>query len=765
MLTPNTFIRLASASKFTCSRCLSNRRYYRGGVPVTQKISRNSKGSARAEDIQLQRVFDSLEEWQSFLASSRHSSTGLLHNAELQGGYESLAYFAAKTYKAAKNMTEKLLNLKSDNELKGAIKLFDRLSDMLCRVIDLAEFIRSVHPDERFVQTAEYAHDLMMRYMIELNSNDQLYHLLTKVLQTPSVQSSLSEEENIVAKLLLHDFDKSGAALPENKRTQVIEVQQRISELSRAFNMNHGPAQDSVRFNLTELQGMDPTILYTLRGQNRFRKTVDIPSTGPFARMVLESVQSEDVRKRLYIASKTSSIASIETLEDLLESRRRLSRILGMSNYAEYQLSDKMAQTPESVYEFLDKLAISTKPLAQRELDKLSPFRGGDITRLNAWDRDYYASKLVGQVRARIRSPDFLDSYFSVGRVMQGISRLFTRLYGLRFVARAPAADEIWHEDVRPLDVINENGDRVGILYCDLFARNRKPPAPAHYTIRCSRAIASEELHDNLDDSFQNIPIGEDTHGHMMQIPTVALVCDFSGRRNRKGPTLLSFGEVETLFHEMGHAIHSMLGQTELHNISGTRCATDFVELPSVLMESFAACPDVLALYARHYETESPLPYNLLEAHISTRSLFKHVDTYSQIELALLDYSLHTSEGDGKVDSTSIYHELDKQRSLYPPVSEACWQGMFGHLVGYGAVYYSYLFDRVLASLVWQRVFNSGRGSLDREAGERFRNEVLSRGGGRDPWISLAAVLNEDSLHVGGPNAMKFVVTAAGGQL
>ncbi|KAK9379046.1 uncharacterized protein V2V93DRAFT_374847 [Kockiozyma suomiensis] len=769
--------------------------------------------NAAEDDRLLRAIFDSPTVWGSFFSSlGDTSSVGLLNNSRLTSAH-SLTEFAEATLRSAQRVAAAITAIDTSSltgdDCRRVVRLFDRLSEMLCRVIDLAEFVRTVHPDEAYLAGAESAHNLMMGYMIELNSSDELFGVLRKVLETAGIENELSREEMIVGKLLLDDFEKSGAALDLSIREEVVAAQHNIAALSREFMTNLHPAAESISVDINELTGLDPTLVNGLRVASalenqprnfgfasRLRngkpspqalakvRTVKLPTVGAVSRMAAVSVHSSKIREQLYINHRKSSARQIDILEALLMQRMRLANLMGSSSFAEYQLTDKMARTPEAVRKFLDNLAAKTRPAAEAEIAILRKFKVNDKRNqedplLRIWDRDYYLSQYIEQTRQpRVRSSDHLNAYFSVGTVMQGLSRLFTKLYGIRFVPRETnaATSETWHPDVRKLDIMADTGSplhngggeqRVGIMYCDLFAREGKPRAPAHYTVRCSRQIYEEENYDGFDDGIYDIPTMTDRDGSVFQLPTVGLVCDFSSRADGRA-SLLSFAEVETLFHEMGHAMHSMLGRTALHNISGTRCATDFVELPSVLMEYFATNADVLGLFARHHETDEPLPMPLLEAHLRERAGFKCNDTYTQIEMSLLDQALHSvspsSLGSaGQLDSTAICRALEKRYSLFPVVDGTSWQGQFGHLVGYGAVYYSYLLDRAMASQVWLEVFSGGAngGAVSRDAGEKFKNEVLAWGAGRDAWQCIAGVLGREELRSGGERAMELVAMGA----
>ncbi|KAK9451284.1 uncharacterized protein V1518DRAFT_408144 [Limtongia smithiae] len=773
-----------------------------------------SQGSVAEDDRMLRAVFDSADVWRDFTsghqrrqhrgAATGRASTGLLMNSRLHSA-ESLVEFASTTLHTARLVVTKIVTL-PDTELRAAVRLFDRLSDILCRVIDLAEFVRTVHPDPHFLRAAEHAHQLMMGYMIELNSSEELFTVLQRAVSGQG--ANMTREEAIVARMFLYDFEKSGAGLSQDVRDKVMSTQNEIALLSREFTKGLHPRERSIKVHINDLEGMDPMIVSVLRYaaatqtepdalaaenfmfdrrnisksmQAKLDKVreVRLPTSGSVKRMASFSLKSAKIRQQLYTESRSADARQIEILEYLLLQRMNLARLLGANSYADYQLADKMARNPTSVNMFLENLRTKTAPGAQQEISILASMKrsanADKDTQFRAWDRDYYLSQYLyrTRTRTRIRSPDVLNAYFSVGVVMQGLSRLFTRLYGIRFVPCETSVGETWHEDVRKLDIMADAGpkslegeQRVGIMYCDLFERAGKPHGQAHYTVRCSRRVFPDEFTDGLDPGVQDFPTLTTDTG-VFQVPTIGLVCDFPSQNDGR-PRLLSFPEVETLFHEMGHAMHSMLGRTELHNISGTRCATDFVELPSVLMEYFASCPDVLALYARHYETDEPLPLELLDMHFSDQTKFRHNDVYTQIEMALLDQALHTVTPDslrrGYIDSCAIYSALEQRVSLYPPVPGANWQGLFGHLIGYGGVYYAYLLDRAIASQVWQRVFHAGKdgGALSRDAGERFKNEVLVWGGGRDAWECLAGLLEREELAPGGAKAMELLAIGAG---
>lgn len=397
------------------------------------------------------------------------------------------------------------------------------------------------------------------------------------------------------------------------------------------------------------------------------------------------------------------------------------------------------------------------------------------------WDRDFYAEHYLRSLA--LSSPGSnvsISSFFSVGNVFSGLSRMLSSLYGIRLRPAALQAGEAWNDDVVKLEVVEEDSGSpggqaiIGTVYADLFSRAGKPPSAAHYTVRCSRRIDDDDAVGDF--TFGRLPDGSELGPKMgqpggpaspleiegrrnpgrqgtYQTPIVVLLCDFVRPTSSSGgPSLLGWTEVETLFHEMGHAIHSMIGRTEYHNVSGTRCATDFVELPSILMEHFISSPSVLSLVAHHHATGAPLPYAHLSKHLHQAKALDSLDTHNQILLALLDQRYHSERANASsFDSTREMYDLHERHGLMPldslkaslgtssgPASDLTWQGSFTHLFGYGATYYSYLFDRAIASRVWSELFAAD--PLSREAGERYKREVLMWGGGRDGWEMLGGL-------------------------
>lgn len=674
----------------------------------------------------------------------------------------------------------KVLQASTLEEYRAMARNLDRLSDLLCRVIDLSDFIRTIHPDPQIQEAATQAYALMFEYMNVLNTTTGLHDQLNTAMANPEVTSHWTEGEMIVAQILIKDFSNSAIHMPPAERQRFVNLSNDVSQIGSDFMNGAEPARSQVVFSANNLQGMDPLVVRQIK---RWNNKAPVPTMGIIPRLALRSVRDEAVRKGVYLATRTSSTRQIHRLERLLMKRAELAQLSGYSSFANMTLSDKMAKTPEAVSNFLTSLVSSNQGPVREELLQLQQMKGSSS--LQPWDHAYYVHKRVMEYSQSRRSRQLsaIPEFFSLGTVIQGLSRLFDRLYGVRLVPQETSLGETWHPDVRRLDVVDESEQHIAVVYCDLFTRPSKHPNPAHFTLRCSREISAEEIAEcaSMNQSAHpndGMATAMDPHTNTLrQLPTIALVCDFQEPRagGTDRPTLLSEHSVRTLFHEMGHAVHSILGQTPLQSISGTRCATDFAELPSVLMESFATAPEVLALYARHWKTDEPLSHEMMCSMALDRtahgSIYGAVENEAQILMALVDQAYHSIPANAPangIDTTDIYHRVFSRHSSLPDPDDVrprtSWQGFFGHLYGYGATYYSYIFDRAIANKLWQDVFQSGNAAVDRAAGERYKNEVLRWGGGRNGWQCVAGVLGNDNpsnadgrLVEGGDEAMREV--------
>nr|AKF12274.1 mitochondrial intermediate peptidase [Collybia nuda] len=704
------------------------------------------------DDVALISLFDHPK---AGLRTSPLSPTGLFGHSSLNTPH-GLISLADATLVRAQLLVDRILRAReSREELLKVVKNLDRLSDMLCGVIDLAELVRNAHPERMWEEAANHAYLTLCEFMNVLNTHVGLHEVLKAVMSDPSIVQTLSPEAYKTALIFWLDFEKSAINMPAEQRQRFVSLSSDIQTLGREFLSQAHSARPPTSIKPSELVGLkDKGMGVRLQLQARFTQRDLLVYPGSLqAQMIMRSAPEEEPRRRVYIAANSSTPEQIQILEQLLHTRGELARLVGRESYADMALDDKMAKSPDALMEH-------TRPHAEQALHALrlrkqAHHKTSSLPVIQAWDRDFYCPP-------EPPAPPIPLPPLTLGTVFMGLSRLFRHLYGISLRPADATSGEVWHADVHKLEVVDEQKGIIGWIYADLFARRGKASGAAHYTVRCSRRT------DHDDELADGVPEGaelriresqefEAVKRHRLpgqdgvyQLPLVVLLCEFTRPTLTQGPTILEWHEVMTLFHEMGHAMHSMIGRTDYQNVSGTRCATDFVELPSILMEHFLNSLTVLSLFD-------------MDATSTVRQIGNHhadpchsIDTYSQILLAAVDQVYHSPAVlDPSFDSTAELAHLHNTRGLIPHVPETSFQTQFGHLFGYGATYYSYLFDRAIASRVWNKVFAAD--PLNRETGERYKREVLQYGGGRDPWKMVSTLLNAPELETGDAEAMREV--------
>ncbi len=454
-------------------------------------------------------------------------------------------------------------------ELRLVVKNLDRLSDLLCGVIDMCELVRNAHPERAWVAEADRAYDRLCSYMNELNTHRGLFEALVATLEAEH-NPPLSHAERQVALTFLRDFEKSGIDLPPERRAKFVELSDSLLGLGRSFLSNaSAPPVPTPPVEIPEdaLRGLPPHFVDAIPRA----KGVALVAPGSWESQVIARYAPQgEARHLAYVGNAKADRDRVGVLEEMLAQRAELAGVLGKGSWAEVALVDKMAKTPSNVWGFLTSLADHHRTQAADDVAVLARLKAQAITGIDkpgtlpplyAWDRDYFSERYVQSQAPASLAP--LAPYFSVGTVMRGLSRLFSRLYGISFRPATPAPGEVWHPSVRRLDVVDEEQGTIGVIYCDLFSRESKPPSAAHYTVRCSRRVDDDDTRgDGLPEGWDSRwGPGLETEGDAVrgmtgryQLPIVVLCTDFGNDANR--PALLGWHEVETLFHEMGHAMH-----------------------------------------------------------------------------------------------------------------------------------------------------------------------------------------------------------------
>ncbi|OMH83770.1 Mitochondrial intermediate peptidase 1 [Zancudomyces culisetae] len=680
---------------------------------------------------------------------------------------------AAKTsIKISEALVNRIMQADSNDDKAKIVKLLDQISDNLCQIMDSAEVIRQISEDYVWIQKAEEVYAFMLEYMNVLNTHYGIYTKLVGAMKDHAIMGKFGEIEQQVAKSFKEDFEKSGIQLDKAAHEKFILLNNDINELSREYmrvqQNEYGNKTAELELGEAEelrQQKMGRDLVFEMN-RNAGNGKVKATFRDSFGQRLLQESTNENIRKKVYTALYGNNEETAAVLEKILEKRAELAQVVGFESYSTLVLKDKMAKTPRNVETFLTTLSKQEQPkwsaLTKQLLNAQEKTKIEDKSTLQLWNREYLLGMLNDQNYLIVPR---LKDYFSVGRTIAGFSNLMETLYGVKFVAEEAEPDEVWHDSVRKLRVVDTtSGKLLGIIYCDLIhRRNKAVVGAAHFTVRCSRRVDDDFVVEGTGRTGSKgqltVVDGEKTR----QVPVIVLLCNFSGRAEGgvvKSPPL-SLYDVETLFHELGHAMHSMFGQTDFHNVSGTRCPIDFVELPSVLMEHFVRIPEFASKLSRHYKTGLPVSPSGISTFLDVRRRFASYDTNTQLFMSALDLHLHSSQATShQFDwSRNVLERLhgnphfgSADHAVFPYVPHTRWHTRFTHLLGYASCYYSYLFDRAIAGTLFHSLFPVNSETIPsfngdpksdswRISGELYRKNILQWGGGRDPWLCLTNLL------------------------
>ncbi|MDW7747587.1 oligopeptidase A [Halomonas sp.] len=532
---------------------------------------------------------------------------------------------------------------------------------------------------------------------------------------------ALDEGQRRTVENALRDFRLAGVDLPAEKKRRYGEIKSRLSELSNTFSNQLLDATQAWHLDLADearLAGLPESALASLRanaeakGLAGYRITLDFPSFFP----VMTYAEDRELRREVYTAFVTRAsdqgpnageYDNAPVMEEILALRHELAKLLGFSDYADYSLSTKMAESPDQVVTFLEDLAARAVPQAREEYAELADYARDELgmEALAPWDVGF-ASEKLREARYAI-SDEQLRPYFPAPQVVDGLFRVVERLYGVTFAEDETAPR--YHPDVRYFRIL-EHGAPIAGFYLDLYAREGKRGGAWMDECRVRRL-----------------------EGDAVQLPVAYLTCNFT-RPVGDAPALLTHDEVTTLFHEFGHGLHHMLTRQTVADISGINgVAWDAVELPSQFMENFCWEREGLDLIAGHVETGEPLPEALFERLLSAKNFQSAMGMVRQLEFSLFDFRLHRElAAPSAADIQALLDAVRDAVAVVPRADFNRFQNGFGHIFagGYAAGYYSYKWAEVLSADAWSAFEEAG--IFDPETGRRFRTEILERGGSRD---------------------------------
>ncbi|WP_207887766.1 oligopeptidase A [Pseudomonas sp. 30_B] len=607
----------------------------------------------------------------------------------------------------------------------GLVLAMDELNDRLGKAWSPVSHLNAVCNSAELREAYEGCLPLLSAYWTELGQNRELFKAYEALAESPE-SKDFDVAQKTILEHALRDFRLSGIDLPAEQQQRYAEIQTRLSELGSRFSNQLLDATQAWTKHVTDeaaLAGLTDSAKAQMQ-QAAQAKELDgwlIGLEFPSYYAVMTYAEDRALREEVYAAYCTRASDqgpnagqndNGPVMQEILDLRQELSRLLGFRNFAELSLATKMAETPEQVLHFLRDLAVRSKPFAAQDLEQLKAYAAEQgCPDLSSWDASYFGEKLR-EARYSV-SQEALRAYFPVDKVLSGLFAIVQKLYGIQI--RELSDFERWHPDVRLFE-IEENGQHVGRFYFDLYARANKRGGAWMDGARDRRRTAGGEL----------------------QSPVAYLVCNFTPAVNGK-PALLTHDEVTTLFHEFGHGLHHLLTRVEHAGASGINgVAWDAVELPSQFMENWCWEPEGLALISGHYETGAPLPQDLLEKMLAAKNFQSGLMMVRQLEFSLFDFELHASHGDGR-SVLDVIEAIRAEVAVMRPPAYNRFANSFAHIFagGYAAGYYSYKWAEVLSADAFSRFEEEG--VLNPATGAAFREAILAKGGSQEPMALFVA--------------------------
>ncbi|MGG7551498.1 M3 family metallopeptidase [Chryseobacterium arthrosphaerae] len=574
--------------------------------------------------------------------------------------------------------------------------------------------LNSAETSDEIQQIAQEVSPILTEYSSKISQNEALFSKIKKVYDEKE-KYNLNEEQEMLLNETYKGFVRSGALLNEEDKEKLKSISMDLSLKSLQFGQNVLASTNDYFKHITnkeDLTGIPEAIIEQYAEEAKERNldgwvvTLQYPSYIPF----MTYAENRELRKELALANGKKSFDGGEydnqnMIKELLNLKQQKAVLLGYKDYADFVLEERMAKSPVKVFDFLNELLTKAKPYADKEIEELKSLAKADgIEDMQSYDHAFYAEKLRKQ-KFDLNDEE-LKPYFPLNQVQDAVFGLAGKLFGLTFEERNDIPK--YHEEVKVYEV-KENGIYKALLYVDYFPRKGK------------RAGAWMTSYKN-----QYKKNGENSRPH------ISIVCNFS-KPTKDTPSLLTFQEVTTLFHEFGHALHGMLADTQYPTLSGTSVKWDFVELPSQFLENFCYEPEFLKTFAKHYKTGEVLPDEKIEKIEQSKNFMEGYQTLRQLGFGLLDMNYHTKAGELEHESVKDFEDkYTKATALYPTNPETAMSPSFSHIFqgGYSAGYYSYKWAEVLDADAFQ--YFKENGIFNPEIAAKYK-VLLSSGGTKDP--------------------------------
>lgn len=622
----------------------------------------------------------------------------------------------------AREEIDQITNNPETPTFENTIVALDSSGETLGRITSIFFNLNSAETNDHIQDIARKISPKLSAFGNDIVLNEKLFERVKEVYDQKDILDLTPEQTTLLDKQYKR-FSRNGANLSEDKKEKLRKIDEELSQLTLQFGENVLAATNAFEMHIADkdlLSGLPESALEAAadaahsKNMDGYLFTLDYPSYIPF----MTYADNRELRKKMSLAFSSKAYKDeFDNQENVLRIahlRHERAQLLGYDSHAHFVLEERMAKSPQMVTDFLKDILEKAKPAAEKEFAELTAFAKNHaeennvtLNRLEKWDAAYYSEKLK-QEKFDL-DDEKLKPYFKLENVIDGVFEIAKRLYGLTF----EKTDDIekYHPDVMTYIVKNEDGSLNSVFYGDFFPRKGKRNG-AWMT------------------SFK----GQWHEGGKNIRPHVSNVCNFTKPTSTR-PSLLTFNEVTTLFHEFGHALHGMLADTKYRGLSGTSVSWDFVELPSQVLENWCYEKEALELFAHHYETGELIPLEYIEKIKAAANFNEGLQTLRQLSFGMLDMSWHGQDPSGIKDVKAHERKTFDQTDLYPDVEGTCMSTSFGHIFqgGYSAGYYSYKWAEVLDADAFE-LFKE-KGIFDRETADRFRENVLSKGGTEDPML------------------------------
>ncbi|WP_047448584.1 M3 family metallopeptidase [Alistipes sp. ZOR0009] len=613
-----------------------------------------------------------------------------------------------------------IANNKARPTFENTIVALDNSGEMLGRVSSVFGNILGTDGDKAMRDLAKQITPLTSKHYDDVNFNEKLFARVKEVYNNKSITKKLTTEQKMLLDKTFKGFVRSGAGLPADKIERLRQINGELSMLSLKFGDNNLAETNNFRLileNKNDLAGLPQSVVNAAAveakkaGQEgKWIFTLQKPSMIPF----LQYSQKRELRERLYNGylnrgNNYNENDNKEVIKQILSLSKERSNILGFETTADYILDDRMAKNASNVYKLLDQVLTPALKVAKKELADMQELAKSEGMNepLQSWDWWYYAEK-VRKAKYDL-DEEQLRPYFKLENVREGIFYVANKLYGLEFkkINNIPVPNK----ELTDAFEVTEKGKHIGILYMDYHPRATK---------RVGAWCTSFRRQSNVDGKFVT--------------PVVSIVTNFSAP-TAEAPALLNADEVETFFHEFGHALHNLLSNVHYKGIAATQVPRDFVELPSQINEHWAFQPEVLKVYAKHYKTGEVIPTELVEKLEKSGKFNQGFATVEYTAAARLDLDYYTQKDFSELDINSFEKKSLNSMGIIPQIAPRYRTTYFSHIWGggYSAGYYSYMWAEVLDADAFDAF--AQKGIFDPATAKSFRDNVLSKGGSDDAMI------------------------------